>query len=162
ARLSSLGLAPRRNSSASGAAKCLAPTAVSPIPASAMASPSSHRATPAAPTGQSPPPRPTFSYAVPPPGRTGNLISAGSVPAPDRAPDLGEQFPGADHRLVRRGVELPGRHGPGAARVADDHGRLERGERGRQVLGRIRLAQRAADRAPAAYHRIGDDLLRVV
>ena len=57
--------APARNSSASAAAKFRAPTADSPIPAAAMVSPFNHRATPAAPTGQSPTRRPTFSYALP-------------------------------------------------------------------------------------------------
>ena len=63
---------------------------------------------------------------------------------------------------IRPGVELPGRHGPGAVRAADRHDRLERGERRGQVLGRVRLAQRPADRAPVAHHGVGDDLLRVV
>ena len=51
------------------------------MPASAIVtSPSSHRAAPAAPTGQSPTRRPTFSYALPPPGRIGTRISVSISP----------------------------------------------------------------------------------
>ena len=40
--------------------------------------------------------------------------------------------------------------------------RLQRRERRRQVLGRVGLAERAADRPPVAHDGVGDHLLRVV
>ena len=39
---------------------------------------------------------------------------------------------------------------------------LQRGERRRQVLRRVGLAQRPADRAPEPHDRVGDDPLGVV
>ena len=52
------------------------------MPASAIVvpSPSSQSAAPTAPTGQSPARRPTFWYALPPPGRIGTRISLSSSP----------------------------------------------------------------------------------
>ena len=45
-----------------------------------MMSPASQMAAPAAPTGQSPTRRPTFAYALPPPGLIAILISVSSSP----------------------------------------------------------------------------------
>src|SRR5215469_2947959 len=95
----------------------------------------------------------------------------------DRDPDLGEHLAQRHHGLVGPGVELPGRHRPAAVQMArparrtwptwrgrpvDDHAGLQRRERRRQILGRVRLAERAADRPPVAHDRVGDHLLRVV
>ena len=46
-------------------------------------------------------------------------------------------------------------------RAADDHPRADRRAHGGQVLGRVGLAQRAADRAAVAHDRVGDHALGV-
>ena len=52
------------------------------MPASAIMSPASQTAAPAAPTGQSPARRATFWYPLPPPGRIGSRISVSSSAGP--------------------------------------------------------------------------------
>ena len=48
-----------------------------------------------------------------------------------------------------------------ARAVADDHPRADRGADRAQVLGRVGLAERAADRAAVADHGVGDHALGV-
>ena len=124
------------------------PTAASPTRASLMTSPSAHTAAPEDTIAQSPARRSTFSYALEPPGRRGMRISVSISAA-------------ADGGLVRAAVELAHRDHPFAGAAADDTRRVERGADGRKVLGRIGLAQRAAERAAVANHGIGDDSLGV-
>jgi len=47
-------------------------------------------------------------------------------------------------------------YGALTGRAADHHRRVHRSEGGRQVFGRIGLAERAADRSPVAHDRVGD------
>ena len=49
-----------------------------------------------------------------------------------------------------------------AADAADHQRRLERGDDRGEVLGRVGLAERAADGAAVAHDRVGDDPLGVV
>ena len=79
-----------------------------------------------------------------------------------RHPDLGQQLAGSDDGLVRAQVELPDRDHPVAVLAADDRGRPRRGEHRGQVLGRVSLAQRPADRSPQPDDRVRDDALGVV
>ena len=81
---------------------------------------------------------------------------------PDRHPDLGQQLVRRHHGLVRAEVELTLRHGAGARTAVDHHRGPHRGEGGRQVLGRIGLAERAADGAAVAHDRVGDATFGVV
>ena len=79
---------------------------------------------------------------------------------------------GADRGHVRADVEVLHRDGPlttASARglvtaslvAADDHECLRGAAHRRQILRRVGLAQRPADRAAVADHRVGDDLLGV-
>ena len=97
---------------------------------------------------QSPARRSTFSYA---------LDSAGS----DRQADLGEHLPVADGGLVGAAVELGHVDHPLPTASADHAARVERGAHRRQVLRGVGLAERAAQRAPVADDRVGDDPLGV-
>ena len=67
----------------------------------------------------------------------------------------------ADRGLVRAAVELLHRHDPLAGAAADHAARVERGADGGQVLGRVGLAERAAERAAVAHDRVGDHPLGV-
>ena len=111
-------------------------------------SPSSHSAAPAAATAQSPTRRSTFSYALPPPGRIGTRISMRSSAGPTTV----SYGPVWNSRTGT--VRVP-------SGAADHRGGVDRGERGGQVLGRIGLAQRAADGAAVAHDRVGDHPLGV-
>src|SRR6266545_4870561 len=86
-----------------------------------------------------------------------DLLVRAAATRPDRHPDLGQQLARADHGLVRPDVEPPDRDGTAAARPGDHDRRAQRGERGRQVLGRVGLADRPADRAAVPDDRVGDD-----
>ena len=130
---------PRRGSSA----RSLGLTALSAMPAAPTFAPSSQSAAPAAAIAQSPVRRLTFSYALPPCGA-------------DRDADLDEHLGVADRGLVRAAVEV-GHVDRALAAAAADHGDgAERGADGAQVLGRVGLAERAADRAAVAHRRVGD------
>ena len=88
------------------------------------------------------------------------LVGAGPA-RPHRDADLDEHLAVADRRLVRPAVELLHRHDPLAGAAADHAARVERGADRREVLGRVGLAQRAAERAAVAHHRVGDHPLGV-
>ena len=78
-----------------------------------------------------------------------DLLVGAAGAGPDRHPDLGEHLGRPDDRLVRAGVELARRHRALAARASGSpSSRRSADDDGRQVLGRIGLAQRAADRCP--------------
>ncbi len=125
------------------------PTALSAMPASAIVPPSIQTAADAAAIAQSPARRSTFSCALPAPGRSGEA-------------DLGEHLAVADGGHVRADVEArPSRRR--ARRSAPRITTLRLGGRAdrREVLGRVGLAQRAADRAAVAHDRVGDHVLGV-
>ena len=148
ANSSSDGGLPRSSSSARVRWIVVIPTALSAMPASAIAPPSIHTAAEAAAMAQSPARRSTFSCALPAPGRSGRRTSVSSSPRAHRGhvgPDVEVLHP--DHPL--------------AAGAADDHLRLGGRADGREVLGGVGLAQRAADRAAVAHHRVGDHGLGV-
>ena len=126
----------------------MSPTALSAIPASAIVPPSIQTAADAAAIAQSPARRSTFSCALPAPGA-------------QREPDLGEQLAVADRGHVRPDVEVLHRDHPLPRGAADHDLRLDRRADGREVLGRVRLAERAADRAAVAHDRVGDHVLGV-
>src|SRR6266516_1059628 len=98
----------------------------------------------------------------PVPDPAAHLLVGAAAAQRDRDPDLGEHLARAHHGLVGPGVEFPGRYRPAAVRAVDDHAGLQRRERRRQVLGRVGLAEGAADRPPVAHDGIGDHLLGVV
>ena len=104
---------------------------------------------PAAATAQSPARRSTFTYALPAPGRIGMRISVRISAGPT---------------TVSYGpvCELAHRHHPLAAGAAARRTRPGGAPGGREVLGRVGLAQRPADRAAVAHHRVGDHPLGVV
>ena len=88
------------------------------------------------------------------------LVRAAAARA-QREPHLGEQLAVADRGHVGPDVEVV--HPDDALAVgAADHGlRLDRRADRREVLGRVGLAQRAADRAAVAHDRVGDHVLGV-
>ena len=118
------------------------------MPASAIMPPSIQTAADAAAIAQSPARRSTFSCALPAPGRSGIRTSVSSSPSPT-AVDVGPD------------VKVLHRDHPLAAGAADHDLRLHRRADGREVLGRVGLAQRAADRAAVAHDGIGDHVLGV-
>ena len=59
-------------------------------------------------------------------------------------------------------MKFPDGHETNTVPAADHRRGPDRAEGGRQVLGRVGLAERAADRAPVAHDRIRDDPFRVV
>jgi len=78
-----------------------------------------------------------------------------------RKPDLGEQLAFAHGGHVGPDVKVLHPDHPFPV-GATDHGlRLDRRADGREILGRVRLAQRAADRAAVAHDRVGDHGLGV-
>ena len=81
------------------------------------------------------------------------LVGAAGAVA-QRDADLDEHLGVADRRLVRAAVELAIVDDALAARPRMTTRRAERGAHRREVLGRVGLAQRAADRAAVA-HRPG-------
>ena len=88
------------------------------------------------------------------------LVRAAGARA-QRNPNLGEQLAVADRGHVGPDVKVLHRDHPLAAGAADHDLRLHRRADRREVLGRIRLAERAADRAAVAHDRIGDHVLGV-
>ena len=136
--------APRRGS----AWTVVGPTALSAIPASAIVPPSIQTAAEAAAIAQSPARRSTFSCALPPPGGAAIRTSVSISPSPT-AVMYGPRWNSsiADHAL--------------AVGAADHDLALDRRADRPQVLGRVGLAQRAADRAAVADDRVGDHLLGV-
>ena len=110
--------------------------------------PSIQTAAEAAAIAQSPARRSTFSWALPAPGRSGSRTSVSSSPSPTAV------MYGPKWNVVHVDDPLalePRRSPPGPERRAD----------GAEVLGRVGLAQRAADGAAVAHHRVGDHLLGV-
>ena len=88
------------------------------------------------------------------------LVRAAPAPA-ERDPDLGQQLAVADRGHVGPDVEVVHRDDALAAGTPDHRARLDgRADRG-QVLRRVGLAQRAADRAAIAHDRVGDHVLGV-
>ena len=124
------------------------PTALSAIPASAIVRPSIHSAAEAAAIAQSPARRSTFSCALPAPARTFSRTSVSS------SPSLTAVVYGPTWKSVHRAPRA-------RRRAADDDVGLGRRADGREVLGRVGLAQRAADRAAVAHDGVGDHLLGV-
>ena len=118
------------------------------MPASAIVPPSIQTAAEAAAIAQSPARRSTFSCALPAPGRSGSRTSVSSSPAPTAV------MYGPTWKSSMRDDAL-------AVGAADHDLRLERRADRRQVLGRVGLAERAADRAAVAHDRVGDHLLGV-
>ena len=88
------------------------------------------------------------------------LVGASSACA-QRDPNLGEQLGLADGGRVRADVKRVHAHHSFPTGTSDDRPSLEGGADGRQVLGCIGLAKRAADRAAVADDRIRDHLLGV-
>jgi hypothetical protein len=80
------------------------------------------------------------------------------VPAHGDA-DLDEHLGVADGGLVRALVEVGHVDDPVAAGAADHRGGAQRREDRVEVLGRVGLAQRAADGPAVAHRRVGDQLL---
>ena len=140
----------RPTSAASASREVMSPpTAASAIPARAIVAVArASSAAPAATTAQSPTRRSTFSYALPAPARSGTRIST-SISAGPTAVSYGPA------------VELVHVDDALAVRAADDHPRADRRADGGQVLGRVGLAERAADRAAVADDRVGDHALGV-
>ena len=75
--------------------------------------------------------------------------------------DLGEHLAGADRGHVRADVEVLHPDHALAVGAADHDLALAAAADGREVLGRVGLAERAADRAAVAHDRVGDHLLGV-
>ena len=76
-------------------------------------------------------------------------------------PDLGEDLARLHRRHVRADVEVLHAHDALAFGSADHDLGLDGGAHGRQVLGGIGLAERAADGAAVAHDRVGDHVLGV-
>ena len=89
-----------------------------------------------------------------------------ALPRPDRHPDLDEDLGVADAGLVGTLVELPDgddrRPAPLSIRALDHRLGPQRRQRGGEVLRRVGLAHRPADRAAVADHRVRDEALGVV
>ena len=110
--------------------------------------PRSCSAAPAATTAQSPTRRSTFRYALPECGCVGTRISI-SISAGPTAVSYGPRW-NSSMSTTRSPVRLRMTScAPTAAQTA------------RQVLGRVGLAERAADRAAVADHGVGDHALGV-
>ncbi len=90
-----------------------------------------------------------------------DLLVRAAATRPQRKPDLDEQLAVADRGLVRPDVEVLHLDDPLAADAANHGLRLDRRADRREVLGRVRLAERAADRAAVAHDRVGDHVLGV-
>ena len=90
-----------------------------------------------------------------------DLLVGAAGARPHGQADLGQHLAVADGGHVRADVEVLHADHPLAVGAADDDLRLGRRADGREVLGRIGLAQRAADRAAVAHHRVGDHVLGV-
>ena len=118
------------------------------MPASAIVPPSSQTAADTATIAQSPARRSTFSWALPPPGRSGRRISVSISPSPT-AVMYGPTWKSS----------IATTRSPPAPRITTL--RLQRRADGREVLGRVGLAERAADRAAVAHDRVGDHVLGV-
>lgn len=123
------------------------PTALSATPASVIAPPSIQTAAEAAAIAQS---RAPLDLLVGAPG-------AGA----HRQPDLGQQLAIADGRHVRPQVEVLNVDDALALSPGDHHLGPQRGADGAEVLGRVSLAQGAADGPAVAHHGVGDHLLGV-
>src|ERR1700722_2882601 len=82
----------------------------------------------------------------------GHLLVRAAGAGPQRDPDLGQQLAPAHHRLVGAAVELPDRDRALAVLAGYDRGGAGRGERGGQVLGRIRLGPRPRGVGPQPEH----------
>ncbi len=78
-----------------------------------------------------------------------------------RQADLDQQVPRTHRRRVRTDVKLLHRDRALAICAADHRLCLDRGADGRKVLRSVGLAERAADRAAVAHHRVGNHLLGV-
>ena len=88
------------------------------------------------------------------------LVGARAVRA-QRDAHLGQHLGVTDGRLVRAAVELLHRHDPLAGGAADHAARVQRRADRGEILGRVGLAQRSAERAAVADDRVGDDPLGV-
>ena len=119
------------------------------MPAAAIVPLTSEIEAPAAATAQSPTRRSTFSYALP-------------ESSAQRDSDLDEHLRGADRCAIGASVELAHPEHAVAGEAADHRLRTDRRARGDEILGRVGLAERAADRAPVSDHGVGDHALGVV
>jgi len=90
-----------------------------------------------------------------------DLLVRAAAARPQPEPDLGEHLAGTHRRHVGADVEVLHPDHPLGARSADDDLRPGGSADGRQVLGRVGLAQRAAERPAVAHDRVGDHLLGV-
>jgi hypothetical protein len=87
-------------------------------------------------------------------------VRAAAVRA-QRDPDLGQQLAVAHRGHERPDVEVLHRDLPFAVGPTNHGLRLDRRADRREVLGRVRLTQGAADRAAVAHHGVGDHLFGV-
>src|SRR4051812_2100898 len=86
-----------------------------------------------------------------------DLLVGAAVPGAARETNLDQDLAVPDRRLVRPDVELLHRDDAlGAARTADHAVRVQGRAHRRQVLARVGLAERSAERSPVAHDRVGD------
>jgi hypothetical protein len=79
-----------------------------------------------------------------------------------RDADLDQHLPHPDVGLVRAPMEVLEAHLPLAMDPLDHTGGPDRGAHRRQILGRVRLAQRTPDRPPVTHDGVGDHPLGVM
>ena len=118
------------------------------MPTSAIVPPSIQTAAEAAAIAQSPARRSTFSCALPPRRRSGTRTSVSISPSPT-AVMYGPTWKSS----------IATTRSPSAPRITTFA--LTAVQTAREVLGRVGLAERAADRAAVAHDRVGDHLLGV-
>ena len=145
---SSLGTWPRSSSSPRVRSIVVSPTELSAMPASAIVSAVEPQG------GARRRDRPVAGAPL-------DLLVGAARPRLDLEADLGEDLALLHRGRPRAEVELAHRHGPRSLGAGEHDRSLQRGADRGEILGRVGLAERAADRAAVAHDRVGDHQLGV-